>query len=243
MTYTQVLNCIEWKTVPHNELANYPRSQRVLGIRHDVDFAIGTALQMAEAEAKRGIRATYYLLTTAHYAIDKKALVTYAQQIQDRGHEVGLHLDMINIRLLKGDVHTHLVEMMELFRGAGIKIDGWVGHGSDEARKYKFDGRRFFMEKKEVFTAYGYEIPLGEHTESEYGMTYYANALDREMYWSDNGGVMRSDARTRAELDVNKNVPEKQITYWRNGLGNLVKYLSEESKKTICLLHPCYWKV
>ena len=64
-------------------------------LRHDIDLHILGLEDMAKIEAKRGIHATYYVPLTLHfnplYPDNQETL----RKVQDLGHEIGLHYDMI----------------------------------------------------------------------------------------------------------------------------------------------------
>jgi hypothetical protein len=64
-------------------------------LRHDVDYSPAAALQLAEQEAVRGIRATYFLLAgTGYYNLLAPEHAHVAQALTRLGHEVGLHYDV-----------------------------------------------------------------------------------------------------------------------------------------------------
>lgn len=68
--------------------------QRHLLLRHDVDVCPKRALRMAEHEAARGWKATYFVLVrSALYALFEDSNLAAVQRIRDLGHTVGLHLD------------------------------------------------------------------------------------------------------------------------------------------------------
>lgn len=67
---------------------------RHLVLRHDVDFDLQAAAKMAEFEAEKGIRATYFiLLRTEFYNVHSAAAQVTTKRIADAGHEIGLHFD------------------------------------------------------------------------------------------------------------------------------------------------------
>lgn len=67
---------------------------RHLILRHDVDFSLAAAVQMAEAEAARGIAAAYFvLLRTEFYNPLSGAGLAALERIAALGHAVGLHFD------------------------------------------------------------------------------------------------------------------------------------------------------
>ena len=63
-------------------------------IRHDVDFDLKLALDLAIFENKLGIKSTYFILTTCEsYNILCEKNKKILKQIISLGHEVGLHFD------------------------------------------------------------------------------------------------------------------------------------------------------
>lgn len=63
-------------------------------LRHDVDFCIELALQMARLEEKIGVTSTYYfLITSDSYNLLSKKNSESVKCIQNMGHSVGLHFD------------------------------------------------------------------------------------------------------------------------------------------------------
>jgi hypothetical protein len=61
-------------------------------LRHDVDFALEPALEMAELEARRGITSTYFLMTRSEfYNLDAASGEAVLARLRELGHRVGLH--------------------------------------------------------------------------------------------------------------------------------------------------------
>ena len=63
--------------------------------RHDVDFSLDCARQMAEFEAEHGVRSTYFILPRSpeYDAFDERAREAIAA-ILDSGHRLGTHVDL-----------------------------------------------------------------------------------------------------------------------------------------------------
>jgi hypothetical protein len=62
--------------------------------RHDVEFSPFTALRMAEIEAEKGIKATYFFqLHGELYNLLEKEVTLLAHRIIELGHDIGLHFD------------------------------------------------------------------------------------------------------------------------------------------------------
>ena len=101
-----------------------------VALRHDVDHDLGIALDMAYWEYDQGYRATYYLLHTAPYWRDGH-LIDACLQLQDYGHEVGLHLNVLS-EWWEGradDPALLLGQILGDLRSAGVKIEGTSSHG------------------------------------------------------------------------------------------------------------------
>ena len=63
-------------------------------LRHDVDFSVRYALEMANLENRQGVKSTYFFMTTSEFynifcEENRKAI----RQIYELGHEIGLHWD------------------------------------------------------------------------------------------------------------------------------------------------------
>jgi hypothetical protein len=63
-----------------------------LFLRHDVDMSLDAALAMAELEARRGVTATYFLMTRSDfYNLDGPSGERALARLRELGHRVGLH--------------------------------------------------------------------------------------------------------------------------------------------------------
>lgn len=74
-------------------VANPPRHGRLL-LRHDVDFDVRAAGEMAACEIVLGVRATYFfMLRSRFYNLYDSQNTDIAMAIRDAGHEISLHFD------------------------------------------------------------------------------------------------------------------------------------------------------
>lgn len=66
-------------------------------LRHDVDFSLEKAYEMAEIENSFGVKATYFILITSNFynVLNKKSKKIIKKIIQ-LGHNIGLHYDEMN---------------------------------------------------------------------------------------------------------------------------------------------------
>ena len=63
-----------------------------LFLRHDVDMSLEAAVAMAELEAERGARATYFLMMRSQfYNLDSRDGERALARLRELGHRVGLH--------------------------------------------------------------------------------------------------------------------------------------------------------
>ena len=65
-------------------------------LRHDIDFSLELCVPMAEVEASKGIKATYYILLNGPYSVDDKNGRRHLLRLVELGHEIGLHYDLKN---------------------------------------------------------------------------------------------------------------------------------------------------
>jgi hypothetical protein len=66
--------------------------RRYIALRHDIDFAPGYALEMAELEHAAGVTSTFHVLVDGQfYNPLETEVVRQLRQIHSLGHEVGLH--------------------------------------------------------------------------------------------------------------------------------------------------------
>jgi hypothetical protein len=138
----------QWQaTVPVRALHEQPEAIDLIALRHDVDYDLDLALEMASVEQECGARATYYILHTAEYWQDP-LLVEKCLQLQDFGHEVGLHNNLIFewITGQSDDIATRLTELLTPFREAGVDIVGVASHGDRLCYEHNFSNSWLFAE-------------------------------------------------------------------------------------------------
>ena len=76
----------------HNE--KVPNSYFIL--RHDIDFCLSAAYDLASFESKKGLRASYFLLLSSNnYNLLSEDSRDFPKKLIDLGHEVGLHYDVM----------------------------------------------------------------------------------------------------------------------------------------------------
>jgi hypothetical protein len=118
------------QTVTMAELHARPEVADLIALRHDVDHDLDAALEMSFWEHCRGFRATYFVLPDAGYWQDAR-LLDKLLQIQDFGHEIGLHLNALT-QWHQGkiaDPGQYLGDILDMLRVAGLNVIGVSAHG------------------------------------------------------------------------------------------------------------------
>jgi hypothetical protein len=103
---------------------------RVCLLRHDVDVSMDFALEMAQLEARRGVRATYFvMLRSPLYNLCGRHAADALRELVGLGHEIGLHFDAA---YSQGCEHTTqewiAFEMSTLAALAGTDIGAFSFH-------------------------------------------------------------------------------------------------------------------
>lgn len=80
-------------------------------LRHDVDSSLEKALSFAQYEQQLGVKSTYFVLLTSNfYNIASQKSRNILKQIQEMGHEVGLHFDEMAYGALKKESLIQCIE-------------------------------------------------------------------------------------------------------------------------------------
>lgn len=88
---TQLLREIGYEFVSYD---NYKDYDKCVILRHDVDFRLMDAYELALIEQKAGIKSTYFvLLTSDFYNVFSLKNRSMIDKIIECGHEIGLHFD------------------------------------------------------------------------------------------------------------------------------------------------------
>jgi len=225
---------------PFEPEASFLENKKVYFLRHDIDHDPFVALKMAKIEAEYGLFSSYYMLTTdsdIKEIWDKKRpeALRALKEIQDLGHEVGLHYDLLGDYLETGeDSGKKCEEILSEFRGAGINVSGCVAHGSSRLSIYlsnkgikdhpreciNFNIWEESNEKPGVVELNNRKINIPFLKLSDYGMNYEAYKVRRDYYHSDNGYV-----------------------FWQH--GNPIETIENKMKEgevTCILVHPFVWR-
>jgi hypothetical protein len=127
------------KTVTLSEFHLESDENNLIALRHDVDYDIDIAMEMSCLEYRNGIRATYFVLPGSNYWQDPNLIEKFLQ-IQDFGHEIGLHLNVIT-EWMQGEINDpnqRLFQLLSSLRTGGIKITGVSAHGDRLCYTHQF---------------------------------------------------------------------------------------------------------
>src|SRR6185436_8375542 len=84
--------CIDFPTAA--ELVRHDEPHLIL--RHDIDFCVNSARNMAMVEAEKGMSSTYFfMLRTPFYNLFTAENSRAVREIISAGHRIGLHFDRI----------------------------------------------------------------------------------------------------------------------------------------------------
>jgi hypothetical protein len=197
-------------------LREFARGAGDLALRHDVDSRLDSALRLARLEHDRGLRATYFVLHTAPYW-DDGDLVPRVRRLQELGHEVGFHNDLVTVeRVHGGDARAALEEALAQLREAGIDVVGTAAHGSPWCHRLGYHNNYVFAGWDEPQPGFPSRDVAEKLDPAEFGLEYEAYHVPHDAYFSDSSFVHGRRAHP-AELDL------------------------EPGHRAIVLVHPCHW--
>jgi hypothetical protein len=223
--------------VPLKDFRSASAERVVVGLRHDVDLRLANALDMARLERLHGLPATYFVLHTAPYYGSVKRgeakhdpdLIHNLRLLQDLGHEVGWHNDLVTLQYVYNiEPRTYLTQELAWLRGHGINVRGSASHGSYWCHSLGFHNNYFFADLEEAApsrpNADTIEAPgrpkVIKGTLAEFDFEYEAYHLDNTHYFSD----ARFDTRGRR---------------WHPDALDLDEL--QPGDKAIILTHPDHW--
>jgi hypothetical protein len=105
-----------------------PLPERYIALRHDVDFAPGYSVEMAELEHAAGVSSTYFVLVDGQfYNPLQSAVIRQIRRIHSLGHEIGLHFAVSSA--VGDDVGEEVAFRLELLSAiAGVPVRSFSQH-------------------------------------------------------------------------------------------------------------------
>lgn len=112
--YLEVLDFLKktHKIGPIKDFQRLKKNKKFVLLRHDVDFSLEYALELAKIESKNNLFSTYFvLLHSPYYNALSPENISRIQKIQKLGHEIGLHYDLDllldgKIEIIKNEINT-----------------------------------------------------------------------------------------------------------------------------------------
>jgi len=201
------------------------RERVLVGLRHDVDDRLDSALELARLERERGLRATYFVLHSARYYTGSK-LLPALHALRELGHEVGFHYDLVTLQVVHGvEPRAYLAHELARLRATGIDVVGAAAHGSYWGHRLGYKNEYFFRGLDAPQPGFPNaervgEVALAKGTLEEFGLEYDASQLGESDYWTDSW----TDAAGRR---------------WHPELLDLDALGA--GARAIVLVHPCHW--
>jgi hypothetical protein len=94
--YFETLNIAKktYEILPIGKYENCKKIDNFILLRHDIDFSLDAALELAKLESKNKIFSTYYILLHSNfYNALSETGKKFIKKISSLGHEIGLHYD------------------------------------------------------------------------------------------------------------------------------------------------------
>lgn len=121
--------------------------KRSIILRHDLEFSVPIALEMAHIEADLGIKTTYFVqLHSEFYNTLEKATIKSILEIKNLGHQIGLHFDshFWNIETEEQLGRNIVFDKEVLEKYTAVEIKAFSFHNNTEftlsCRKEKYAG-------------------------------------------------------------------------------------------------------
>lgn len=91
-----------------------PLPRRYIALRHDIDFAPGYSLEMAELEHAAGVASTFFVLVDGQFYNPLRGeVVRQLRRIRSLGHEIGLHF-AVSSAVEPGEIGEEVAFRMEV---------------------------------------------------------------------------------------------------------------------------------
>lgn len=118
-------------------------------IKHDIHHDLVSALRMAQGEQSLGLSTAYFVMhdhaLTARYFATKE-FIDVLIEIQSYGHEIGLHVDAVDLIRKGSNTNAALREFLQRLREAGIAVRMGNTHGNTDVRHAWYNPRMVYSE-------------------------------------------------------------------------------------------------
>jgi len=178
-------------------------------LKHDIHRNLDRALSMAQAEHEKGIAGLYFMMGPHHMNKDFFGSQRWWDQlraIQGLGHRLGLHLDVIDAILRRGDLYEEIDDVMSQFSAEGLDVRYGNSHGNVSFASLGVHGGDFFGETSKgariAVVAGPLAAKLNDHL-GRYSLKHIGERFGLR-YWVD-GRVFRDGVRLAPTIYVSDN--------------------------------------
>jgi len=104
------------------DFPQHEQADKLIILRHDIDFSVPRALEFAKIEKALGIKAAYFvrLHSPAYNPFEYKAYLIL-KKIQGMGHELGLHFEVFDFQAATGE------DLVDIFRREKQVLENILG--------------------------------------------------------------------------------------------------------------------
>lgn len=195
-----------------------------LVLKHDIENTVAKAFELAKIEHQYGHRGTYYLHA---YLLDDPSNVEMLKQMQNMGHEISYHYDVMDSN--HGDIKKALAEFetnRKCFESLGFQIRTVCQHGNPVVERVGYNSNRDFFRSPAAQKQYPQIADIMVDYKQKYGVeyTYYSDAgrKFKMIYDPINNDIVNSD---------DKNLPYDELD----------ELLQSLDRCSIISTHPHRW--
>jgi hypothetical protein len=147
-----------------------------LVLKHDVETDVPKAFQLAKIEHRYGHKGSYYVQA---YLLRNKRNISLLQQMQNMGHEISYHYDVMDA--CKGNLDQAITEFEEnrkSFEESGFPIHTVCQHGNPIVERIGYTSNRDFFRSNRVQRLYPFisdiKVDFPQKNSADY--SYYSDA-------------------------------------------------------------------
>ncbi len=216
-------------SVPARKIMQEKLSGPYLVLKHDVETNVESAFYMAQIEHKWGHRGSYYVQA---YLLENEKNVVLLKKMQDMGHEISYHHDVMDANA--GDISSAINDFemkYDLFEQNGFHIETVCQHGNPIVERNGYASNRDFFRNANVKSKFPYIADIMvDFKEKALGGTEY-------LYFSDAGrkfNLIFDPINNDINPSDNKNIPF-------DSLEDLWEYALVQCQNVIISTHPHRW--
>ncbi len=113
-SYIAMVSLLKTKGYVIADYHNWIENEKCVILRHDIDYDLQKAVEMAQIERSIGVKSTYFvLLTSDFYNVFSKKSNDLLKEIINNGHELGLHFDEVNYPEIEGNAEKIKEKILE----------------------------------------------------------------------------------------------------------------------------------